>query len=206
MSGGPIASVCALLLHEPTLLVDLQLARGAILGWDCAATPVMARPTEVHGVVLAWKCDMPLLARDLMQVDPVTVLPGTPFLQIQHLFVVALIGGAPVVDDRGTVHGVISATDLLRVADQAFDDEVDSEAQAQGSFEPSNGVEPPEQLGSLTAIDIASPEPIWVSPDCAICEVARLMRAEGIHRVLVGHDGRLAGILTAFDLLQAVSS
>ena len=68
---------------------------------------------------------MPLLARDLMQVDPVTVLPGTP---------------------------------------------------------------------------------IWVSPDCAICEVARLMRAEGIHRVLVGHDRRLAGILTAFDLLQAVSS
>ncbi len=149
---------------------------------------------------------MPLLARDLMQVDPVTVLPDTPFPQIQHLFVVAQISGAPVVDDRGTVHGIVSATDLLRVADQAFDDEVDSEAEARRSFEPSNTVELPEHLESLTAIEIASPEPIWVSPDCAICEVARLMRAEGVHRVLVGHDGRLAGILTAFDLLQAVSS
>lgn len=148
---------------------------------------------------------MPLLARDLMQVDPVTVLPGTPFWQVQHLFVVALISGAPVVDDRGTVHGVVSAIDLLRVADQAFDDEVDREPEAQRSFEPST-VELPEQLGSLTAIEIASPEPIWVSPDCEIREVARLMRARGIHRVLVGHDGRLAGILTAFDLLQAVSS
>lgn len=146
-----------------------------------------------------------MLARDLMQVDPVTVLPGTPFLQVQHLFVVALISGAPVVDDRGTVHGVVSAIDLLRVADQAFDDEVDPEPEAQRSFEPSTTVELPERLGSLTAIEIASPEPIWVSPDCDICEVARLMRARGIHRVLVGHDGRLAGILTAFDLLQAVS-
>jgi CBS domain-containing protein len=34
--------------------------------------------------------------------------------------------------------------------------------------------------------------------------VAELMGREGIHRVLVGEDAQLHGILTTFDLLQAV--
>ncbi len=35
-------------------------------------------------------------------------------------------------------------------------------------------------------------------------QVAERMRRERIHRVLVGSDGKLAGILTSFDLLGAV--
>ncbi|HEX7836323.1 MAG TPA: CBS domain-containing protein [Kofleriaceae bacterium] len=142
---------------------------------------------------------MLLRARDLMQVDPLTVAFSTPFLQIQHLFVVAQISGVPVVDDRGRVLGVISSSDLLRVFDQAFDDEIDSP-------ESSNAADLSEQLGSLTAIDIATPGAIWVSPDCSIWEVAQLIRTERIHRVLVGEGGHLVGILTAFDLLQAIPS
>jgi CBS domain-containing protein len=142
---------------------------------------------------------MALLARDLMQRDAITIPPDAPFSEIQHLMVVANISGTVVVDDSGVVLGVISASDLLRVADQAFDDEIDSIASSSGAVLP-------EALGSLTAIDIATPEAIWVSPECSAFEAAQIMRAEGIHRVLVGDDGELAGILTAFDLLRAVRS
>lgn len=146
-----------------------------------------------------------MLARDLMQSELVSFAPDTPFPQIQHLMVVARIGGAPVIDERGIVRGVISATDLLRVADQAFDDELDPEPMP-GPREPTTAPKLPERLEALTAIQIATPEPIWVSPDTAVSEIAQLMRREGIHRVLVGSDGRLAGMVTAFDLLQAVPS
>jgi CBS domain-containing protein len=143
---------------------------------------------------------MPPLARDLMQTEVLTVPPEMPFPQIQHLFVVAQVGGVPVVDDKGVVRGVISATDLLRV-----DDEVD-EPDVGDAGELSDAARLPEGLGSLTAIDIATPEVIWVKPECSIFEVAQIMRTEGVHRVLVGQDNRLAGMLTAFDLLQAIPS
>lgn len=144
-------------------------------------------------------------ARDLMQPAPITITPQTPLLELLRLFVVGQIGGAPVVDERGTVLGVLSMTDLLRVVDQVCDEDIDPEPSregARGRVERSE--ELPERLGVLTAIDVVTPDVVWVSPETPIARVAHLMRTEGIHRVLVGDDGRLAGILTAFDLLKAI--
>jgi len=149
---------------------------------------------------------MPRLAHDFMHPDPITIRPDMPFLEIQHLFVVGNVGGAPVVDDRGAVVGMISAKDLLRVVDQACDDEVDAEPALENARVPRPGAEAlPERLESLTALDVATPDVVWVSPSTPIDRVAHLMRREGIHRVLVGDQGRLAGILTTFDLLMAVA-
>jgi CBS domain-containing protein len=133
-------------------------------------------------------------ARDLMERNALTIPAAMPFTEIVHLLVVAGIHGAPVVDDGGAIVGVISAMDLLRATDQANDDEQDE----------GEGSDPLADLASATARDLASPEPVWVSPDMPAVEVARLMREEGLHRVLVGSDGRLQGIVTPFDLLRAV--
>lgn len=129
-----------------------------------------------------------------MQTALITIPPGTPFLELQHLFVESQIDGAPVVDDRGAVIGVVSTTDLLRTVDQVCDEDIDA---VPGEL--------PERLSALTARDIATPEVVWVEPSTPVSEIARRMRAEGIHRVLVGAHGKLAGILTAFDLLRAVT-
>jgi CBS domain-containing protein len=150
---------------------------------------------------------MTLYARDLMQTALITVAPDTPFLQIQHLFVVAQISGAPVVDHRGAVLGVISSVDLLRAVDQACDEDVDIGPVPVGTSTPSpsrDSLELSEDLKSLVATDIATPGAVWVSPDDKISEVARVMRTEGIHRVLVGREQRLEGILSTFDLLKAL--
>ncbi|MBZ0238727.1 MAG: CBS domain-containing protein [Deltaproteobacteria bacterium] len=147
---------------------------------------------------------MTLLARDLMQPEPITIPAAMPFPQIQHLFVVARIGGAPVVDERGTVVGVVSTADLLGALDQAFDDDIDPAPPGDPAPESPSAIALPEGLGALTARELATPDAIWVSPEASPAEVARVMRAEGVHRVLVGRDGQLAGILTAFDLLRVM--
>lgn len=147
---------------------------------------------------------MTLKARELMQTEVITIPADLPFAQIQHLFVVARIGGAPVVDERGTVVGVISTVDLLRALDQAFDDDIDPSPRGQPAPESSSAIALPEGLGALTARELATPDAIWVSPEASPAEVARVMRAESVHRVLVGSDGQLAGILTAFDLLRVM--
>ena len=135
-----------------------------------------------------------------MKAPPITVLPDAPFLEVQHLFVEAQIGGAPVVDAKGAVHGVLTVGDLLRAIDQLFDEDIDvAEPEVEGA--PLG-----DRLDTLTVRDVFSPDAVWVAPDARASEVAQRMREEGVHRVLVGNDGRVAGILTAFDLLQAVPS
>jgi len=135
---------------------------------------------------------MSLLARDVMEPNVLTIRADMRFRDVQHLFVQTGCSGAPVVDDRGAVVGVVSAMDLLRAADQAYDDDID----------PGEGDAP--DVGVLTALDLATPEAVWVSPDASVAHIARAMREHGIHRVLVGTNGKLAGIISTFDLIRVV--
>ena len=123
--------------------------------------------------------------------EPMTVSGDMPFTELVHLFVAAHLDGVVVVNEQEAVVGVISSSDLLRATDQACDDEQDEDEPAKLE----------DRFAEITARELATPEPVWVSPDAPIREVARRMRDEGIHRVLVGRDGELAGVLTAFDLL-----
>ncbi len=138
---------------------------------------------------------MTFVARDLMQPDPLTVPATMSYLDLQHVLVAAQVSGAAVVDESGGVVGVVSATDLLRAADEALDDDRD----------PGESDNLAERFEMLTAGDLATPEVVWVSPRTPIARVAQRMRSVGIHRVLVGERGKLQGILTAYDLLKAVA-
>ena len=151
-------------------------------------------PEAAPGPRLARSADMPTVARDVMQSNALTIPAAMPVSEIQHLFVVAGIDGAAVVDLQGTVVGVISAIDLLRAADQALDEDIDP-GEADDVDAPSD---------PLTAEDIASPDPIWVAPDLPVDRVAQVMQRERVHRVLVGEGGAMQGILTTFDLLGKV--
>ncbi|MBL9019554.1 MAG: CBS domain-containing protein [Myxococcales bacterium] len=137
---------------------------------------------------------MTLRVRDLMTPNPTTVPAHTSLLDVQELLVVAHIGGVPVAEPGGAVVGLISASDVLGAVAQALDEDQD-EGESEDVL---------ERLTSITAGEIASPEVTWVSPDASATEVARLMRAEGVARVLVGTRDRLEGILTAYDLLRAL--
>lgn len=140
---------------------------------------------------------MALLVRDLAPADWLTIPAALPFLDVVHLFLETGVGGAPVVDDDGGVVGMIAAVDLLGAVDRVSDDEIDPD--------PTGGADAPESLRALRAIDVATPEIPWVPPELPVTELARRMRDEGLHRVLVGEPGKLEGVVTTFDLLRAVT-
>jgi len=125
-----------------------------------------------------------LIARDVMQSDILTVSPETPVLDIHRMFVEEEIHGAPVVDDDGTVCGVVSSLDLLRIV--------------RDELEPSVGEDAP------TARDAMSRELVSVPSTATIAEIANVMRTQRIHRVLVIDNKELLGVITTFDLLQAL--
>jgi predicted transcriptional regulator len=128
-----------------------------------------------------------LRARDVMERDVITVAPETPLLDVHRLFVEEEIHGAPVVDDDGQVAGVISSLDLLRVVRDAMD---------RGDLDAAE---------RLTAADCMTTELVIVRPDATIDEIARTMRTQRVHRVLVGEDRVLAGVITTFDLLRVLA-
>jgi CBS domain-containing protein len=141
----------------------------------------------------------PLRARHLMAPDVIAVAPGASLLDVHRLFVEEEIHGAPVVGEDGVVHGVLSTLDLLRAVHGAFDPGAAAKMFARMPEEFRDRME------ALTAADAMSREIVMVGPDATAEEVAHVMLARRIHRVLVGEDRMIAGVLTSFDLLRAVS-
>lgn len=157
--------------------------------------------------------DTTLRASDLMERDIITVSPETPILDIHRLFVEEEIHGAPVVGEDGIVYGVVSALDLLRVVrDELEPGAGATEANYYRDEQPYSGPDwqsVPEDLQGrmqqLTASDAMTKSIVMVSPDAGVEEIARTMREQRIHRVLVGTDRMLDGVLTTFDLLRVLT-
>jgi len=63
----------------------------------------------------------------------------------------------------------------------------------------------PSSLWTVRVRDLMSPVPFHVDPDRSLREVARELARTGVHRVLVFEEGRLAGLTTTFDVLQALT-
>lgn len=168
---------------------------------------------------------------DLMQTDLVTVSPDATVRSLTRLLSDHQISGAPVVDHAGQVVGVVSATDILRLAADETDVRV-------GAFPPISPGQPDapsgddelDLVGYFASMDatVVAPEGIdWISedafnertvrdimtgihfsvgPDASLAELADLMVRGRIHRALVVEGGELQGIVTTFDVLKAVSS
>lgn len=124
-------------------------------------------------------------AADVMTRELITVTPETRLLDIHRLFLEEEIHGAPVVGEDGTVFGLVTTIDLVRAVRDAED----------------NG----ERVDELTAADAMTRDPIMVDPTTPIEQLARTMVEQRIHRVFVGKDRMLEGVVTAFDVMRVVA-
>jgi len=150
---------------------------------------------------------MALVARDVMQRDVITIDAAATVLDAYRLFVEEEISGAPVVDEDGRVMGVLSARDLLRVISEERDTALVQTSYFRDTEEFSgpdwaNGPEDfQDRLAGRTVGDTMTPGAIVVALDAPIAQVARTLRGQRVHRVLVVDDDRLVGLITSFDLV-----
>ena len=146
-------------------------------------------------------------AKDIMQSQVVTVSPDAPLHSTQRLFYEEGIHGAPVVDEQGRVVGMITSTDILRAATEAeeeappvpgyFSDDPDYAS----GFLPLAPEEFQERLQDITVGDFMTEGVVHVAPSTPIPEIARTIRENKIHRLLVVENGTLRGIVSTFDLV-----
>jgi CBS domain-containing protein len=103
------------------------------------------------------------------------------------------ISAVPVVDQRGALIGVLSRTDLVRVG------RVQAGASSKASV-----LTLPDRKASELAAETPRP-PLTVKPSSSLREAARLMYENHVHRLFVMEGSSIAGVVSTYDMMTAVS-
>jgi len=152
---------------------------------------------------------MTLTAADVMQTHLISVSPSDPLHTVKRLFFEEEIHGAPVVDDEGRVRGMITSMDLIRAAS---DGNQDGDIDFSGAVEElglswgTSGDDFQNRLGEAVVSDVMSDGVVSVGPELSVGEVAKTLRENRIHRVLVVKENALMGIVSSFDLIRVLEN
>lgn len=142
------------------------------------------------------------LARDVMTTGAVTVEPATPVAAVARMFADRGISAAVVTDAQGTVHGIITESDLIRrLADE---DERPAGWLARMFDSPFAKAERYARSHGLTAREVMTTAVLTARPEESAAHVARMMEEHHIRRVPVTENGRLLGVVSRSDLLRAL--
>jgi len=113
----------------------------------------------------------------------------TPVEQIVRALQARAISGLPILDAKGSLVGVVTRTDLIRLG------------LLQAGRRPTSSVLP---LPHRRASDVMTHGAAEVTSTMSLRYAARMMIDNDIHRVFVTEGGKLAGVICAVDLTAAV--
>lgn len=139
---------------------------------------------------------------DVMQ--PVLCVPQDMTLrELCSVFERNGISGAPVVDSRDYLVGVVSLADVAHhVAEEKYHQWVDYHSDAGPSERRTSIINSGDDLDKSRVRDIMSQVVHRVSSQAPLLEVVELMISEGIHRIIVTHRDHVVGIVTTTDVLR----
>jgi CBS domain-containing protein len=119
-------------------------------------------------------------ALDVMSVDVVAAKDNATVIEIATRLVLGAFNGVPIINDSGSVVGIITAIDILRA------------------------IRDGKSLDTILVRDLMTSNPSVVKQDTAIEEVIGIMDKKGIEMVPVveDDDGRLIGVISRSDILK----
>jgi len=171
---------------------------------------------RAHARTLAGQEFTVTTAKDIMQTEVVTVGSDDSLSSVYRLFAAAEISGAPVVDELGTIVGVVSVRDLMRATqDEHENSSVDSNYFRDGFFEAGGsclmgGDDFEEALSQRVVSEVMTAGVVAVAPDTSASEIVKTILRDRIHRVLVVEHRRdkdaLVGLISLLDLVAAFAS
>jgi len=143
-------------------------------------------------------------AADVMVSNVITVGPDATVQEVAGLLLKNRISAVPVVSQSGDILGIVSEGDLLRRVEShtlrhrswwlwllATDTELRNE------FVKSH---------SHKVVDVMTRKVLTVSPETPLREIASVLEKNRIKRVPVVKDGKLVGIVSRANLLQAIAT
>ena len=151
---------------------------------------------------------MPTVA-DIMDTDLVTVTPETSVEDVVRTLKSHELPGVPVVNDGGRCVGIVTEADLV-LTDEEGDLHIPHYVELMGGIvylEPLRRFE--ERLRKATAStagDMMTEDPVTVESSASVKQAARIIAEEGHNRLPVVEHGRLVGVVTRIDVLQALAA
>jgi CBS domain-containing protein len=141
-------------------------------------------------------------ARDVMVSHVITVGPELDVKAIANTLVANGISAVPVVAIDGSIVGIVSEGDLMRRAVSGAKrsrwlETFSTAEQLMADFVRAHG---------RKAKDVMTRQVISISPDTSLQEIANLLEKNGIKRVPVIENGRLVGIVSRANLVQALAT
>ena len=152
-----------------------------------------------------------LRVRDLMTTQVITVKPTDTVRQAVIKMALDNVTGAPVVDNRNHVLGVISQTDILQLI-LKYQDKLDEEIHSEHLL--SQPMDTDNQSADMTLInkefsgmkveDIMVRSTLYTTPDAEIVEALRMMMKMDVNRLPVLEQGILVGTMSRSDVIFAI--
>ena len=152
------------------------------------------------------------VAKDLMTEKVVCVNPETPIHDLIKILTKTHINGAPVVDKKGTLVGVVSKTDIIEHSEKMT--KRGGVISKKSFYHDTNGklkkdfdkIVKSKDFGKTTVKDIMTPQVITAQADDTIDRLAKIMYDKKIHRIIIQDNGRVLGVVSTLDILHAVST
>jgi CBS domain-containing protein len=143
-------------------------------------------------------------ASDIMVSNVITIGVDATVYDVAELLVEKRISAVPVVSAKGELLGIVSEGDLLRRA------EVGTEKRRSWWLEAWTSKEALAndfvKSHSRKATDIMTRRVITARPDTSLGEIATLLEQNGIKRVPIVTGGKVVGIVSRSNLIQALAS
>jgi len=143
-------------------------------------------------------------AADVMATNVITVREDTPVSKIAEVLLANRISAVPVVNDKDAVVGIVSEGDLLHRV------EAGTERHRSWWLELLTGKEMLAfefvKSHARKAADVMTRPVISVQPDTPLGDIASLLEKHRIKRVPVVNNGKIVGIVSRANLIQALVS
>lgn len=143
-------------------------------------------------------------ASDIMVSNVVTVTANAEVQEVAKILLANRISAVPVVDKLGKLVGIISEGDLIRRAEIGTErprswwlDALSTNRELASEF---------VRTHSRRTQDLMTTEVITAKPDASLAEIAALLEKNGIKRVPIVDGGKIVGIVSRANLVQALAS
>ena len=151
---------------------------------------------------------MPLTVADIMETDTPAVNPEDTVEHVLRVMNDTELTGVPVVTAGGRCVGIITEADLIMTGENA-------DLHLPHYFELFGGFVFLERLGhfeerlrkatAALARDLMTEDPVTIEPSATVHEAARLISRSKHNRLPVIQHGRLVGVVTRVDVLEALT-
>jgi CBS domain-containing protein len=145
---------------------------------------------------------------DIMDREPVAVLAGDALETVLSTLSAHELPGVPVVNEAGRCVGIITESDLV-LSDEEGDLHLPHYVELFGGvvfLEPLRRFEAKlRKATAARASDLMTEDPVVIGPEADVRAAARLISERGHNRLPVVEHGRLVGVVTRLDVLEAMT-